>query len=67
MLDIHSLRLLPDLAWGRMATACGRTITPIYTTLHNMLNDDLENVANVLFALEPPCEDDFEDLVSLLT
>lgn len=52
---------LPDIAWQRVAGMCGRTISPMYKSLQDMLHEDAENIAHILSELEPPCEQDFAD------
>jgi len=63
--DLSALRVhLPqntDVVWQCIAGACGRAITPMCKKLGNMLNDDLENVAQVLLDLEQRHGDALED------
>jgi hypothetical protein len=52
---LHTLGFsLPDIAWQQVAGMCGRTITPMYQTIHTMLSEDMEHVVQVLSELEPP-------------
>jgi len=44
---------LPDIPWRGVAGICGRTITPIYRSLQNMLHEDTEHVARLFSELEP--------------
>jgi hypothetical protein len=65
VVDISTLRTLvfplPDFAWRQMAGMCGRTITPMYKTIHTMLSEDMEHVVQVLSELEPPSGNNFDD------
>ncbi|KAF9469731.1 hypothetical protein BDZ94DRAFT_1243128 [Collybia nuda] len=62
VLDLAALRkmLLPlsNNSWQRAISMYGRTITPIYRNFQNMVNYDLERVAQVLSDLEPSCVTD---------
>jgi hypothetical protein len=53
------IRPLPDFTWRRVAGMYGHTITPMYKSIQNMLNEDAEHVAQILYELEPPSEEDF--------
>ncbi|KAF8807983.1 hypothetical protein BYT27DRAFT_7190074 [Phlegmacium glaucopus] len=67
VVDLNTLRVLlppnPEVAWQCIVGICGRTITPMCTTLCNMLNNNFENVAQVLLDLELRHGDALEDIL----
>ncbi|KAJ7665306.1 hypothetical protein DFH06DRAFT_1186971, partial [Mycena polygramma] len=54
-LDLETFRLVvpvPDITWGAVAQMCEHAINPMYKGLYSILEKDMENVAQILAALE---------------
>jgi hypothetical protein len=51
------LNPLPDLAWRGLAGMCGRTISPVYHSIQNVLYDDVEQLAQLMSDLETSSEE----------
>ncbi|KAH7915717.1 hypothetical protein BJ138DRAFT_1054227 [Hygrophoropsis aurantiaca] len=57
--DVLASLILPsDLSWRRVAGMCGRTVSPMYTGLQSMVQQDVDHVARLLYELDPLSETD---------
>jgi len=68
VLNIDTVRLvlqLPDMPWCGVTQICGRTISPVYKCLRDIVGEDMQNITRVLAGLEPADEFDFGDEESL--
>lgn len=70
-LDIDAIKSLvlplPNIPWHSVTSVaglCGRTITPMYKSIQNMLREDTEHVARLFSELEPLDADAHEDFES---
>src|ERR1700722_14063661 len=56
LIDVDALRTLvvplPEVAWRRVASLCGSAIAPMYKTVQNILIEDVEHLARLMYELE---------------
>jgi hypothetical protein len=43
----------PDSSWRHVAGVCGQAISPAYKSIRTVLNEDVENIARLLYDLDP--------------
>lgn len=51
---------IPDIAWWRMASACGRQLVPVCKSIAETFSSDMERLMQLFCELEPICESDEE-------